>query len=129
MIDTPPGSVPPGLFASLRGLLATLVALLGNRLDLLGTELAEERVRLVSLITYGAAALFLLSAGMVYLSIFLTVLLWDSHRMLALGIFSALFLAAGLLALGMAIGFARAGSRLFAASLAELGRDRDALRP
>ncbi len=129
MMNTPPGSAPPGLFSSLRGLLVTVVALLGNRLDLLGTELAEERIRLLSLLTYGAAALLLLGAGTVYLSIFLTVLLWDSNRLLALGIFSALFLAGGLLALGMTIGFVRAGSRLFAASLAELGKDRDALRP
>ena len=120
---------PPGLFNSVRGLGVTLLALLGNRLDLLGTELAEERVRLLSLVTYGAVALLMLSAGLVFLSIFLTVLLWDSNRLLALGIFTSLFLAGGLLALGMTIGFARAGSRLFVASLAELSKDKEALRP
>jgi uncharacterized membrane protein YqjE len=106
----------------------TVLALLGNRLDLLGTELAEERVRLLSLVTYGAVALLSLSAGLVFFSVFLTVLLWDSHRLLVLGIFSSLFIAGGLLALGMTLGFARAGSRLFVASLAELRKDKDALQ-
>lgn len=118
-----------GLFASLKGLLGTSVALLQNRLQLLGVELAEERLRLLSLVTYGAIALICLSAGLVFLAIFLTVLFWDSHRLLALGIFSALFLAAGGVTLALAMGYAKAGSNLFAASLAELRKDREALTP
>lgn len=127
-MNVTPQSSPPGLFRSARGLGVTLLALLGNRLDLLGTELAEERVRLLSLVTYGAVALLSMSAGLIFFSVFMTVLLWDSHRLLVLGIFSALFLAGGLLALGMTIGFARAGSQLFVASLAELRKDKDALQ-
>jgi uncharacterized membrane protein YqjE len=128
-MNDPARGTPAGLFSSVRGLGVTLLALLGNRLDLLGTELAEERGRLLSLVAYGAAALLLLAAGLVFLAVFITVLLWDSNRLLALGVFSGLFLAGGLLALGMAIGFAKAGSKMFAASLAELRKDADALRP
>ena len=65
-------------------------------------ELAEERLRLLSLVTYGAVAFICLSAGLVFLAVFLTVLLWDSNRLLALGIFSALFLGGGIVALMMA---------------------------
>lgn len=118
-----------GLFASLKGLIGTTVALLQNRLQLLGVELAEERLRLLSLATYGAIAFVCLSAGLVFLAIFLTVLFWDSHRLLVLGIFSALFLAAGGITLTVAMRYAKAGSNLFAASLAELRKDRDALTP
>ena len=128
-MNDPLRGTPAGLFSSARGLGVTALALLGNRLDLLGTELVEERGRLLSLVTYGAAALLLLAAGLVFLSVFITVLLWDSNRLLALGVFSGLFLAGGLLALGMTLGFARAGSKLFAASLAELRKDGDAMRP
>ena len=128
-MNDPPRGTPAGLFSSVRGLGVTALALLGNRLDLLGTELVEERGRLLSLVTYGAVALLLLAAGLVFLSVFITVLLWDSNRLLALGVFSGLFLAGGLLALGMTLGFARAGSKLFAASLAELRKDGDAMRP
>jgi uncharacterized membrane protein YqjE len=68
-----------------------------------------------------------MSAGLVFLAVFLTVLLWDSHRLLALGVFSALFLGAGITTLLMAMNLARAGSTLFKGSLAELARDREAL--
>lgn len=116
-----------GLFASLKGLFGTSLALVQNRAQLLGVELAEERLRLLSLLTYGAIALVCLSAGLVFLAVFLTVLLWDTHRVLALGVFSALFLGAGIATLLMAINYAKAGSTLFKASLAELARDRETL--
>jgi len=116
-----------GLFASTKGLLGTGIALLHNRLQLLGVELAEERVRLVSLLAYGAAAFLCIAAGLVFLAIFLTVLLWDSNRLLALGVFSALFLGAGIASLTLTMSLARSGSKLFSASLAELHKDREAL--
>lgn len=119
--------VRAGLFASLKGLLGTSVALLQNRLQLLGVELAEERLRLLSLLAYGAIALLCLGAGMVFLAVFFTVMFWDSNRLLVLGIFSAVFLTAGGLALMLAMARAKAGSNLFAASLAELRRDADTL--
>jgi uncharacterized membrane protein YqjE len=116
-----------GLFASTRGLLGTGVTLLHNRLELLGVELAEERARLVSMLAYGGAAFLCLAAGLIFLAIFLTVLMWENNRLLALGVFSALFLGAGLVSLVLATTLARNGSKLFSASLAELRQDRDAL--
>jgi uncharacterized membrane protein YqjE len=118
---------PPGLFASLRGLAGTAVGLFRTRLELLATELAEEKLRLLGLLGYGAAAILMLFAGLVFLAVFVTVLLWDSHRLLALAVFAALFLGGGLLALTAALRLAHSPSRLFADSLAELGRDRSAL--
>jgi len=116
-----------GLFASLRGLLATAVGLLHTRLELLAAELQEEKIRLASLLAYGAAAVLLLCFGAVFLALFLTVLFWDSNRLLVLGLSSLLLLGGGAFALAMAMTLARRGSRLFSASLAELGRDRAAL--
>ena len=118
-----------GLFSSLRGLLANSVALLQTRLELLSTELQEEKARVLGLLAYGAVALILLAAGTVFLAVFLTVLLWDSHRLLALGVATALFLGVGALSLAAAVRLARTKSRLFAASLAELAQDRAALEP
>jgi uncharacterized membrane protein YqjE len=116
-----------GLFASTRNLLGTGVTLLHNRLELLGVELAEEKVRVVSLVAYGGAAFLCIAAGLIFLAIFLTVLLWESNRLLALGVFSALFLGAGIASLTLAMSLARSGSKLFSASLAELRKDREAL--
>lgn len=118
-----------GLFASTKGLLGTGVTLLHNRLELLGVELAEERARLVSLLAYGGAAFLCLAAGLIFLAIFLTVLLWENNRLLALGVFSALFLGAGIASLMLALSLARSGSKLFSASLAELRSDRETLTP
>ena len=117
-----------GLFASLRGLFATGLGLLQTRLELLVTEFEEEQCRLFSLLGFGAAAFVLLSAGTVFLAMFLTVLFWDSHRLLVLGTFTLVFLILGAIAAFLARRQAKAGSRLFSASLAELSRDREALR-
>lgn len=120
----PTTSRPRSLFSSLRGLVATATATLQTRLELFAVELQEEKARLLGLVLYGAVALILLAIGIVFLALFLTVLLWDSNRLLALGVFTALFLAGGGLALTLALRLARSESRLFAASLAELERDR-----
>ena len=118
-----------GLFASAKGLLGTGVTLVHNRLELLGVELSEERARLFSLLAYGAATFLCLAAGLIFLAVFFTVLLWDSNRLLALGIFSALFLGAGIASLVLTMSLAKSGSKLFSASLAELRSDREALTP
>jgi len=90
-------------------------------------ELEEEKFRVLSLLAYGAAALLLLSAGLVFLAIFFTVLYWDDHRLLALGLFAAVFLTAGGIALYVAWRNGATHGRLFAASIAELTKDREAL--
>jgi len=118
---------PHGLLGSLRSLAAHAVELLHNRVELLLTELEEEKERLLRTLALGAAAFFLLGAGLVFLAIFLTVLLWDEHRLLVLGLMTAFFLATGLAALLGAWRQARRKSRMLEASLGELGRDRAAL--
>jgi uncharacterized membrane protein YqjE len=115
-----------GLFASLRGLAATGLALLQNRLELLAVELQEEKTRTVSLATYSVAAVILLGAGAVFLAVFVTVLLWESNRLLALGVFSTIFIGSGLVCLLAARRLASAPSGLFVGSLAELAKDRAA---
>ena len=117
----------PGLFASLRGFATTSVALLRTRLELLKVEAQEEVGRIVSLLAWGVAAVLLGVSGLVFLAVFVTVLLWDSHRVLAVGIFSSLVIAATAVAVATVLRLARQGSRLFSASLAELQRDEAAL--
>lgn len=117
-----------GLFSSLRGFVTTGVALVRTRLELLKIESQEEAGRIAGLLLWGMAATLLGVAGVVFLAMFVTVLLWESHRVLALGIFSALFLSAAAVASLTALRLYRQGSRLFAASLAELRHDEDALK-
>ena len=119
----------PGLFASLRGFAATSVALVRTRLELLRIEAREEVGRLSGLILWAVAAVLLGIAGLVFLAVFITVLLWDSQRLLALGIFAALFLVGAAVSAFTAVRLARQKSQLFAASLTELRHDEEALKP
>ncbi|MCX8017598.1 MAG: phage holin family protein [Rhodocyclaceae bacterium] len=123
-----------GLYASLRGFVATAVAIVRTRLELVKLEVQEEVGRILALFAWAIAAVLLGLAGVVFLAVFLTVLVWESHRLLALGLFAALFFGAAGLAFAAARRLVRQGSQLFAASLAELKRDaaglgRDGERP
>lgn len=117
------------LGSRLRDYAAGALGILQTRLELLATELQEEKLRLGTLLGYAAAAFFFLGFGAVLLALFLTVLLWDSHRLLALGVFTALFLAIGIIAALAAARIGRQGTRLFAASISELAQDREMIRP
>jgi uncharacterized membrane protein YqjE len=96
---------------------------------LLATEVEEERLRYGQLLLFGSIALFCLAVGSVFLAIFATVLLWESHRLLVLGGLAVFFFSLGGAAVVMFRARASAGSRLFSASLAELGKDRQQLLP
>lgn len=117
-----------GLFASLRGFAATAVALLRTRFELLKVEAQEEINRLSGLLLWGIAAVLLGIVFLVFLGVFLTVLFWEDHRLLVLGILTAAFLLATVVASASALRLAQRRSQLFAASLAELRRDETALR-
>jgi uncharacterized membrane protein YqjE len=116
-----------GLYGSLLQLFATALALLHNRLELLSVELEEEKLRLLRVMAWGAAAFLLLGMGMASLAAFIAVALWSEHRLLALGLVTLMFAVAGLVALRAAARWVRVPSGLFAASLAELRRDHDEL--
>jgi uncharacterized membrane protein YqjE len=116
-----------GLAASGLRVAGTLVEILQTRLELLAAEVEEEKLRLGGIMLYAAMAFFFLGFGLVLLAVFLTVLFWDTHRELVLAISTGIFLFIGLASTVAMVLRARSGSRLFAASLAELRRDREAL--
>lgn len=116
-----------GLFDSLRGLAASLVAIVHTRLDLLSTDLEEARDRLLSVLVMLFVALFCLGVGVLSLALLIVVAFWDSHRLLALSGVTAAFLTGGVVAFGCARHTLRTKPRLFAASLAELSKDRQQL--
>lgn len=122
-------SAPTRLGESLRGLAESGLATLQTRLELFSVELKEEKLRAGSFLFDTVLAALFIGFGIVFLLIFLTVLFWDSHRLLALGLATTVLLAAGIWAGTRAATRLRAGSRLFAASLAELAQDRETLRP
>ncbi len=124
-----PGSTGSGVGARLRSYAADAIGILQTRLELLSTEVAEEKLRLGTFLGYAAVAFFFLGFGAVLLALLITVMLWDSHRLLALGVFAALFLIIGFIAAVVAARARRQDSRLFSASISELEQDRDMIRP
>lgn len=120
---------PLRLGASVRGLASTVLELCQVRLELLSVEAQEEVVRVAGLLAYGALAVVGLSLGLGFLAILITVALWDVQRLLALAVFSTLFLVLGGLAAWQARERLRQGSCLFATSIEELKRDREEWRP
>jgi uncharacterized membrane protein YqjE len=116
-----------GLLQSLRNLGATLVAVLQTRLELLATDLEEERVRLLQVLFWAAAALFFLGIGVLTLTLLVVFLLWDEKLVWAIVALAAVFLAIGA---GLVIGVRNrihGRPRMFAASVQELSRDKEEL--
>jgi uncharacterized membrane protein YqjE len=116
-----------GLFDSLKVLAATLLAIAHTRLELFSTEIEEQGAWLGSMMVWTLVALFCASVGVVLATLFVVVALWDTHRLLALGVPAILFLVGAVVAWLTVLGKARARPRLFEASLVELSKDRKEL--
>ena len=112
------------MFESLKALSGTLVAVVRTRFQLLSSDIAEERQRAISLMVLGLVALFSLGLGTVLFSVLIVIAYWESHRFLALGALAGVFLVASAGAVWLALHKVQTGPRLFAASRAELSRDR-----
>ncbi|MGH8729027.1 MAG: phage holin family protein [Burkholderiales bacterium] len=123
----PEAPASAGLFESLRRLVTTAINIAHTRLELISIELREEKVRLLSLLVRTLAALALLGLGVILATLFIVVLFWDTHRLLALGIMTLIFLAGGV-ALGLrVVQDLKAAPKLFAESITELVKDRESL--
>lgn len=120
---------PERLAVSLRGFAASLIEIIHVRFELITVEARDEALRLTELLVYGALSIAFLTFGIAFLAVLLTVLLWDSHRLLVLTLFSTLFITLGVVAGVVARARMVEGTRLFASSLEELKRDRDTLNP
>ena len=120
---------PERVTQALRGWLRDGVELLRVRLELFGVEAREHALATFELLLAGLATLLFLGLGLGFLALLITVLLWDSHRVLALAVFATLFLTLGGLALWLLRRRWRDSQRWFDASLGELNRDGERLSP
>ncbi len=120
---------PARLSVSLRGLLVRVIELGQVRLELANVEVRAEALRMGEVVVYGVVAGVLLSLGLGFLAILITVLLWDSNRLLVLGVFTAIFLTLGVVAALVVRSRLNHRSPIWSATTAELERDKEALRP
>ncbi len=112
-----------GLLRSLRILLANLLAVARTRGELLQVELEEEKLRLAGIVIYAVAAAVFLALAVVALTFFVMVLFWDTHRVMAAGVIVLAYAVIGIVCSCIAHSRSRVKSKLFSASLAELGKD------
>jgi uncharacterized membrane protein YqjE len=117
-----------GLVGALSGMAATAVALLRTRLELVTVEFEEERGRIKTMLVLIVVATMFACFALVAVSVWVVVWFWDSHPLAAIAgvaLFHALVAVGAILALKQQV---HAHGRPFAATLAELERDADAMR-
>ncbi|OGA24888.1 MAG: hypothetical protein A3I02_12800 [Betaproteobacteria bacterium RIFCSPLOWO2_02_FULL_67_26] len=129
MPETTPGEAGSGILRSLRNLAGTLVALLHTRLQLLVTEIEEERLRLLQLLFWAAAALLFFAMGLQLLVLLLVVLFWESYRVTAIVVLAGVFMALGIFMAIRVRNRSHARPRLLTTSLGELAKDKEQLTP
>ena len=112
-----------GLLGSLKSITALAVAIAHNRLNLLSTDLEIARERTVSVLIMVLVALFCLCFGALLLALFVVVIFWDTHRLLALGGVTGLFVLVGGIYLWRVIQALKTMPATFEASLTELAKD------
>jgi len=118
-----------GLMDSVKRLASTLIAIVSTRLELLVNEFQEERLRLEQMFFFSLFALFCFGMGVLLLTVFITVLFWDDHRLAVLCGLCILFFVLGTLTTLLLRNRAKTKQKLFSASLAELFKDREQLEP
>ncbi len=118
-----------GLFESLRQLSLTALELASVRLELLVVDLEIQKRHLADVLLRMLLGALLLGLGMTLLVGFVLLLLWDQHRLVAIGGLAAATLAAGVWLLLAARRQLHQGAPVLATSSAELRRDRAALGP
>lgn len=107
---------------------SNLLAMVRTRLELAAVELQEETQRLFGYLAWALAAAFFAFIAFLLVVLFVLVLFWDSHRLLAVGGMAALF------ALGSAVAYFKVRGELanrppiMAATLAELRKDAQAVK-
>lgn len=118
-----------GVSAPVRRLGASLLALGRIRLELLGIEVQEEKDRIAALLFWAVLMALMAGLGVVFVALFVTVALWETHRLAAIGAGALLFMLLAVYSGLRVRRMAGEGSRLFQFTIAELRKDAAALDP
>ncbi len=102
---------------------ATLLAMVRTRLALAAVEAQEEAQRVLGFAAWTLFAAFLGAGAFMLVALFVIVLFWDTHRLLAIGAMAGLFALAAVLILARVRAAFAARPPMMAATLAELNKD------
>jgi uncharacterized membrane protein YqjE len=122
-------SPAPGIAASARQLGSGLLAALAERLELFSLEVQEEKLRLIQLILVASAGVFAGTMALVFVSLTLVCLFWDSARLAALAGLAGFYTLAFLAVILVFRRFFTAQPRPFAGLQGELAKDRECIQP
>lgn len=125
---TPPNPLGSGLPGTLRALGATLLALVGARVELIAIELQEETERARQKLVLVVLAALFLAMGLLLAAFLVVVLFWETHRMLAAGGVTSLYLGIGGWALVRLREMSRNSAPPFAITISEFANDLRLLR-
>ncbi len=120
-----PGAAPTGLSGALSRLAASAVDLVRTRAELAALEFDEARELAKDRFVLLLIGLVCLATGTLAATAFVVVLFWDTYRLTALGLVTLAYLLVGTLALWRFSVRRRTDPKAFAATLAELERDRE----
>jgi len=113
------------MFGSVRELARTLLSFAETRARLAANEFEEQLLRLYEIWAWTVAAAMLIALALIMASVFVLLAFWDSHRLLAAGALTLLYLAGGLAALRVARARNGARPRILGTTIEELKRDRE----
>jgi uncharacterized membrane protein YqjE len=113
-----------GLLTSAQQLLATFVEILHTRIEIATTELQEAGEGARQLLILAVAAIFFLALGVLFASLFIVVLFWETHPLAAVGALTLLYLGLGAGAAYLVYQRLKNRPQLFSTTLAELRKDR-----
>jgi len=126
METTTPDSA--GIIGSLRSLGDNLLASVQDRLELFSMDLQEEKFRLIQTFVWISVGIFTGMMALMFASLTLVYLFWESARLAVLGGLTVFYCAA---LAAVIIAFRRFVARQpkpFAATLQEIGEDRACIR-
>ena len=106
----------------------SLVALFQTRVELAAVELQEEGERRKEMVVLAAVAGVFLTMAAILFAMFVVIVFWDTHRLLAAGGMTALYTAIGLVAVARLKRSASEAPPPFEATRAELAKDVEAFR-
>lgn len=115
------------LLSALKGLVSTGLAIAQTRLELISTDIQIARTRFLSLLVMVLFTLFFLFFGLVMLALLIVIYSWESDRMLALSLLTSSFLVIGAILALIVLRSLKTMPSLFAATIAELAKDRQEL--
>jgi uncharacterized membrane protein YqjE len=110
-----------------RELARTLLSFAETRTRLAAVEMEEQAVRITEILFWVAASIMLLGIATVFICLVIVLAFWDTNRVLAAGLISALLVGGGTAAALIARARIRERPKFLAATLAELHQDKERL--